>query len=469
MTQQNENLSFPTLGEEHHQSPDTLLLKKLKAASIKIVHGVIDFVVGVCLLGFNIQIKGSDDYELEKLYLIVENGNFRLERSTFPKLNDQDYVVNKSSNLPMLDENWGINNLMNFMENRCYPRNLFESVKKSLKRYIELPHPSQYGLLALWCIATYFTHLFPAFPFLFIFGPKGTGKSKILELMSYITINGRKIAQTSEAALCDATDGMRSTIFIDQAEYLARDLIGLLADSYKKVGAKRWVIDRKNGNRNVKEISGYGPKCFAATSLPDHDLSDRGPILTTIKSRKKLPDLIGNDDEFKTLRDGCYRFLLLEYENVKKIFESLTADGTRGSELWRPLEAVAIALNISQTELTNIKDIFEQTYAKSMAHPSVLDLALFEILNEYLQAAETKDKEEDRELFEKTPGEIIKDMKPLIDKNSIPKPQWVGKRLALYSLINKHHKKKISRKKLMHYSFKTAHVKNIIGRYLDIE
>ncbi len=471
MTQQKENIiPIQETEEQRIKKKNKQVLKNLESVSVKSAHGAIDFIAENCILGFNITVRGEEGSEGESVFIINDNANIRIEQNpAVLKLNNQDYIINGASTLPNIDERWGFTNLKKFIKKPTCPTDLFESMHNIIKIFLELQFQTQYSLVALWAISTYFTHLFHAFPFIFIFGPKGTGKSKQLELLSSVVFNGQKLTQVTEAALCDATDSMRCTVFLDQAEHLPRKLIGLLADSYKKAGAKRWIIERKKGNRVVSEFSGYGAKCFAATRLPDRDLADRGPIFKTIKSKKSLPDVIGDSNKFKVLRDGCYRFLLTCHENVEKIYQDLPADGTRMNELWRPLEAVAIALNIPKTEITQIKDTFDKAYDNTLTQASATDLGLFQVFKEYIFETEKETDAKDQEHFEKTPGEIISDLKGYVDKNSTPTPQWVGKRLVLYSLINQEDKRKVSRKKYMNYRFNKTQVKNIIGRYIDIE
>ncbi len=92
---------------------------------------------------------------------------------------------------------------------------------------------------------------------------------------------------------------MRGTVLIDQAEKLRNDkgngnLIGLLADSYKKAGGKRRIVDTSNG-RCVMEFSTYGPKAFASTKDLDPDLRDRCIRIPMVRTRKLLPDLQGQE------------------------------------------------------------------------------------------------------------------------------------------------------------------------------
>lgn len=469
MTQQTEK-NVPAEQEPQNQKKQTNknILSGLKKNMVKRIHGVIDFISNVCIIGFSIEVKD----EMESVHVIGENGSYRVERGLETlKLEKQEYIINNESIPPDLEDRWGIDNLEQFFEKPTSHTQLFEDGCKIIKEYMELQKDSLYGLLVLWAIATYFAFLFPVFPFIFIFGPKSTGKSKVLELLSYMVFNGQKLTHVTESALCDLTDSMRSTVFIDQAEHLPRKLIGLLADSYKLAGGKRMITVRQNGRRFPKEFSGYGPKCFAATNVPDFDLADRGPIINTIVAKKnqKLLNLFEDTEETKNFRGMCYEFLLQKHTEVKKFYETLSGDNTRKAELWRPLKAVAMALEIEETEIEKIKKVFDLKYGQFIEQPSELDLILFHAMSDFVKAEEEKG-----QIFEKTTKEIQDKMESVLqdaagETDQLPSRQWIGKRLSMYSMIEKEDKKKKTRDKLMHYTFDKANVKDIINRYIDIK
>lgn len=469
MTAQQSNIvPIQKTGKESQTDENIKVLDEIENKTVNFIHGVIDFTFKLLILGFYILVKsdGSDEYETVTIHLIKENGVYQIKKSSNEIITHNNrYLIKESSIFPNLEEKWGLVNIKKFLSNPTFPPVLFDSIISIFKHYIDFQNPAFYGLLALWCISTYFAYLFSIFPFIFIFGLKGTGKSKLLELMSYIVFNGQKIVQATEAALCDAMDGMRCTVFFDQCEQMLRKFIGLLADSYKKSGAKRWIIVRKDGERIVREFSGYGPKVFAATKRPDKDLADRGPTIPTGQTDKKLPDLIGDDEHFKKIRGSCYQFLLTNSERVYEIYQSLPSDGTRKSELWRPLEAVARVLDIPETELQEISHTFNMAYGKSIEQPSPMEFVLFHALNDFLTSSE-----DNSESFEKTPMHILNQMKSIVDKDEhLPSRQWIGKKLIKYSLVESEAKKKKTRDKLMHYQFNRANVINIISRYIDTE
>ena len=160
--------------------------------------------------------------------------------------------------LARIEEKWSVASLKQFVEDYSSPKSLLSSQKvfKHLvilaQRYIEFEREIEYCLLIAWVLGTYFFPIFYAYPFLHIKAPKRSGKSQCLNFINQLSFNAIK-ARPSLPALSDTVDSLRGTYLIDQADALTRkgyeDLLDILADSYKKSGGKRRVVnfDKKRG------------------------------------------------------------------------------------------------------------------------------------------------------------------------------------------------------------------------------
>ena len=422
-----------------------------------LLHSAIDFKPDGMVVGLRLLIEKDDGPEGQPFHVVCDEKGIRVELTNqVIFLGKQKYLLNNSVSPPLVEDHWSPENIADFLKNPLYPTRIFHTITSTVKRYSELQHQAQYGLIAIWVISTYFAHLFPAFPFLLFIGPKETGKSKLLEIINLMAFNSVKVKTITEAALCDTTDGLRGTVLIDQAEALAQNLMGTIADSYKKAGAKRRIIGHKNGNRVIKEYSGYGPKAFATTKNLDPDLSDRCYEILMQRSLQPLPDIFGFEPEWAEIRDMCYRFLLLKWQDVQAEYMQIPFTGNRKGELWRPLEAILRVLKVSQGEFEKIKQAFEQGIEKTRDRLSNVEEALFEVLLEQAQR---------QKRFEMTVNDILDKMKPILDKSEYPTPQGLGNKIALFDLANA--KKKRTRKKLVHYLFDAERVKDLASRYIN--
>jgi hypothetical protein len=256
--------------------------------------------------------------------------------------------------------------------------------------------------------------------------------------------------------LCDTSEGLRGTILIDQAEALPLNIVGILADSYKKAGAKRRIVGWNNGKRVIKEFSGYGPKAFASTKNLDPDLNDRCCQINMQRSGKSLPDIIGCEPEWAEIRDMCYRFLLLNWQEVGDTMREIPFTGDRRGELWRPLETILRVIQVSDQEREEIWDAFDQGIDKTKNKLTNTEAALFQVM---------LDQAEHRNKFEMTTYEIIGTMEPYLEKCELPTPQGLGSMIDLFSLSES--KKRKTRKKVIHYLFAADRIKDLASRYVE--
>ena len=422
-----------------------------------LLHSAIDFKPEGMVVGFGILVEGDDGPEDQTFHVVCDEHGFRVELTNQVLfLGKQKYLLNNSVSPPLVEDHWSLEKIADFLKNPIYPTGIFHTITSTVKKYSELQQQAQYGLIAVWVMATYFAHLFPAFPFLSFIGPKETGKSKLLEIINLMAFNSVKVKTITEAALCDTTDGLRGTVLIDQAEALPQNLMGTISDSYKKAGAMRRIIGHKNGKRVIKEYSGYGPKAFATTKDLDPDLKDRCCQILMQRSIQPMPDIFGFEPEWAEIRDMCYRFLLLKWQDVQATYMQLPFTGNRRGELWRPLESVLRVLKVPQRKFEKIKRAFEHGTEKTRDRLSNVEEALFDVL---LEQARRQQK------FEMTVNDILDKMKPFLDKSEFPTPQGLGNKIALFDLADD--KKKRTRQKLVHYLFSADRVKDLANRYLN--
>jgi len=111
----------------------------------------------------------------------------------------------------------------------------YDGIIKILKRYCDL-NEEYYNIIALWILGTYFHKQFNSFPFLFINATKGSGKSRLLKLISTLSWNGEQITNLSESVIFRSAG--TGTLCIDEFEGIGgtdkATLRELLNGSYKK-------------------------------------------------------------------------------------------------------------------------------------------------------------------------------------------------------------------------------------------
>jgi hypothetical protein len=429
--------------------------------SVPRIHPAIDFPEAFMTLGFRVD-QGEDG---DGLLFIVSDGE-AVEALVNPEeivRAGQTYRV-KRGTPPLINDTWGLQKLRDFRQNPKKPESLFHDLKQAFGTYLDMDG-DVYGLMAGWATGSYFAHMFTAYPFLHFHGPKECGKSKTLEALRCVCFNAWKGRDITAAALGDTTDGQRGTLLLDQAEKLdgspenGGNLIGLLADSYKKAGGQRRVVEITKAGRSVLEFSTYGPKAFASTKSLDPDLADRCVRIPMTRTRNKLPDLEGWESVWTEIRDKLYRFALCNFKDVWAHYQSVEGNGTRIGELWRPMQAVLSALCVQHHEIEGIRRLFTAGAEEGRHELGGWESCLFDVLKQ--KADEGLDD------FKMTGADILKAMD--IQGESKPGNPWVGSALSRFSLLSGIPKREYAdgrKQKVKVYPFNSVHILKMYEIYM---
>lgn len=164
-----------------------------------------------------------------------------------------------------------------------------------LKEYVDLKE-EYYNIVALWIIGTYFHKEFPTFPFLFFNAIKGSGKTRTMNLVTYLSKDGEMMNSLTEAVLFRT----KGTLGIDEYEGITRkgseNLRELLNSCYKKGIVVKRMKQQKTltGTEQVVEkFEVYRPVVMANIWGMEEVLGDRCITLILDKSnRKEVTNLV---------------------------------------------------------------------------------------------------------------------------------------------------------------------------------
>jgi hypothetical protein len=430
--------------------------------NVIIAHPAYDTNSDFISLGFKETIVKNDRPVDQNIYIVVHDNNYSVTSSSTLNINERKIIFNDTNRLLIeLNDKWNKNSLQQFLRGPRSPEDLYHEIKDKLKEFIEFQKEPTYGLIASWIIATYFHRYFFAFPFLFIYGKKQTGKSRLLDFLERLAFNAIKIKGVSVASLADSIDGVRGTFLNDQAENLSdprnAELLGILSDSYTPGGGKRRIVDMSNNKRRVLEFETYGPKAFASIKEIDPDLKDRCIHIPMIRATQDFPYPEPYLRVWGELRDKLYRFLLTRYSEIKEIYER-TGEGVsqRVRELWRPLETALRLENVPEDEMGGIRSFFLESMLETQSELTDHEEELFQVLFALLEGGEKKvlSIQEIADCFKNEDG---------VSKRSLT--TWTGKTLRQFSLYHRQAGRK-DRKRA--YLFSLDHVKDIYLRYQNI-
>ena len=412
-------------------------------------------------LGFKETVLVDDKPQERNLYVIATDTGFVLNNSTTFSLGDEKIVFDMRERVLMsLSDKWHRGKLTAFVKDPTGQEGVYRELVAVLKRYLEFQDEGHYGLIGAWIVATYFHRCFNAFPFLFFYGKKQSGKSRALDFLERLSFNAIKVKGVSVPSLADSIDAVRATFLMDQAEILSDpryvELLGILADSYTVGGGKRRVIHITNKSRRVLEFETYSPKAFASIKEIDQDLKDRCIELNMVRAEKEYPYPDAFLPVWPDLRDKLYRLLLTKWEEVRGIYQT-AGEGVkqRVRELWRPIDTILIFEKVPEDERTGIRDAFLESMVETQAGLTDLEVALFEAIKTLLGESEQGSL---------TASDIVGQMAiPESTAFSRAKQtQWVGRTLKKLSLFTKR-EGRVGNKHS--YLFTLEHLQNIFDRY----
>lgn len=176
----------------------------------------------------------------------------------------------------------------------CY----YTIVNDILPKYCDLEE-SYYPVIALWIMGTYCHDSFKTYPYLFLNATKGSGKSRLLRLISVLSKNGELLGSLTESGLFRGSKG--NTLCIDEFEQIRSDeksaLRELLNSAYKKgliIKRYRKSKDEKTGEKyEVEAFDVYTSIAMANITGMESVLADRCITLVLEKSsNNKITRLI---------------------------------------------------------------------------------------------------------------------------------------------------------------------------------
>ena len=273
-------------------------------------------------------------------------------------------------------------------KNRAKLLEIYNNLIEILKRYCDIKE-EYYNIIALWIMGTYVHNEFETYPYLFINAMKGSGKTRLLKLITHLSKNGEMMLSIREAVLF-RTKGM---LGIDEFEGINRKgneaLRELLNASYKKgmkVKRMRKVHTKDGDEQVVEEFEPYRPICLANIWGMEQVLGDRciNIILERSDNNRitRLMELFHSDSQIETtLRDSLCQVSFMssvDPQNIYRDWNTFTLHISDNNKTITTLNTYTYFNNIN-----NINNIFFNKILETNLNGRELELSfpLFIIAN----------------------------------------------------------------------------------------
>lgn len=379
----------------------------------KTVHPSLDIQDNILFLGFSDKemdlenkkfqnknhhlIAISDDINKKTDISIIHQGQFEHNGIVYIFEPSSD---NKDRKLVKLSDRWSKDLMYESKYNFSVDKyGLYYKMKERLKAHLKFEFDIEYDLIVSWIIMTYFYPLFPAIPYLHIKAVKESGKSTTLDSIKQTAFNSSKESATF-ASMRDKIDGQRSTFIVDQADnHLGtnsnNNMIDIFTDSYKKSGGKVSKMVEEKRKQVAVDFDTYSPKVFASAKELNQDLRDRCIQIQLIRSMENLSYLDTDSPIWLELRDGLYKLLISEFQNIKLEYTKLHAKYTNNNEitgrkleLWLPIETIMNMVGVDNEITTEAKRYFLRKSKNTGARLSSAEWMVIDKILEILQGLE---------------------------------------------------------------------------------
>lgn len=213
---------------------------------------------------------------------------------------------------------------------------LIAEVESYIRSYVTLAETSYALVIALWAVATFIWTAFDAFPYLVVTSAtKRSGKTRLLELISFVASNSRLFTDISPAALYRTINVEKPTLLLDEAEMFSSaksEYRSLLNTGYRR----GQTVKRHDG-----EYETYCPKAFALIGDVHDTLRDRSVVIEMRRGEaaRRFVYAVAKE-EGAALREMINATVSLKAEGITdavRKFEGLSFLTDRDEEIWSPL------------------------------------------------------------------------------------------------------------------------------------
>ncbi len=226
-------------------------------------------------------------------------------------------------------------------------------VREFIARYVVLPEPLAYDVLALWVGHTYLIDAFEVTPRLAFLSPqRGSGKTRAMDVLEMLVRGPIPAVSVTTASLfrsINQAEG-RVTLLLDEVDTIfqpgnssAEEIRGILNGGYKR-GASVMRAGSKAKNFAVEHFSVFAPVAMAGLGLLPDTLMSRSIVMRMRRRRGNEPvqSFRRRDVEAEATQLRAQLKTWADRVAIKVGVPDIPAEVTdRASEIWEPLLAVA--------------------------------------------------------------------------------------------------------------------------------
>lgn len=299
-------------------------------------------------------------------YLVLNERNNLSLHEQWTDENDQIYKPKQDIPIRLLNQD-----IVKTPRNKDYKK-LLEDVISFIKRYLEMPHPVDYLIIALWIFHTYAMEKFDVTPYLYLYGSKEVGKSRASAIINELAFFCMYITSPTEASLFRSTTYYDPTIIIDEiamwgSEEAGNTVAQLIKSRYKRGLSVPRVNLSKPGEDSLEFYVPFGPLVLATTEEVPEIIESRCLTFLMQKNINPAVEIKIDGGEAASLRNRltCFRADIFNQEMP----EVTTTARRRLKEITEPLYQMLIIIDGDKmrefNDFVNLEEVRKQTEDRS--------------------------------------------------------------------------------------------------------
>jgi hypothetical protein len=162
---------------------------------------------------------------------------------------------------------------------------LQKEVRSFIFDHCYLTDQKLYDVLAAWVFQTWIPEVFDVVPYLYIHGPKNTGKTRLSDVLCELSFRGLTTPDTSEAGLFVIMENLKPTLFIDENSSLNQEVKAALNDVLNSGYKRGSMVIRCNDKHELFYYRVFGPKSINGTKPISETLESRCIPVKTINNK----------------------------------------------------------------------------------------------------------------------------------------------------------------------------------------
>jgi len=393
--------------------------------------------------------EGIEAIEIVTIPHIVSSGKQLIQISGDYIQNSEKLIHLKSEPVFLRKTRWKYHDIKNYLkstEEKQDVVDIFQECSQLYEKYLDFKEPFAASMLSIWTIGTYLYQVFDAYPYIFLTGEKGSGKTKTHNVFNYLCFNAIASSDMSPAILFRTVESSGGTILIDEAEKIkdpkvSQDFRLLLNAGYKKGGMAHRA---KPDTFEPQSFNIYSPKAIANIKGLEDVLESRCVTIVMLRTRnKEISNRSINDrcEDWFAIRDKLYRTSLDWFQEIRNIYfekqKSIDFIYGRAAELWLPILSITELIDrfmpgiypvIKEYCLTKVK---EQDYETDAWTEAVIRTVKY-LINSGQVSFKIKTIKENIKLFLETEAD-----------EHMPTSQWIGYCLKRLGFGNSKNRKKV--------------------------